>query len=317
MANTYTENAGITLIEDGAETNSWGDITNLNLRIIDRLVNGITDVTLSGTTYTLTTDDGALSEGQFKLLNLIGSPAAAVTVTIDPADAQKIYFVVNNCGQSVTFTQGSGGDQTVSDGDSGIFYADGAGAGAQVQKFGFALTDFGITASAAELNILDGVSASTAEINLLDGVTATTSELNYVDVTSLGQSQASKVLTADSNGVVTFNDGIYEGFASVASSSGSLSLNLRQASVFALTLSENITNLSFTNPPSSGSACSFTLKVTQDSTARTIAWPSSVDWSDGTAPDISTGSGDVDVYCFMTHDGGSTWYGFTAGQDFS
>jgi hypothetical protein len=35
-----------------------------------------------------------------------------------------------------------------------------------------------VTASAAELNVLDGVTASTAEINILDGVTATAADLN-------------------------------------------------------------------------------------------------------------------------------------------
>jgi hypothetical protein len=39
----------------------------------------------------------------------------------------------------------------------------------------------GVTATAAELNILDGVTATTAEINVLDGVTATTAELNLLD----------------------------------------------------------------------------------------------------------------------------------------
>ena len=39
----------------------------------------------------------------------------------------------------------------------------------------------------------------------LDGVTATTfEELNYVDVTTLGTVQASKAVTADSNGDVLF-----------------------------------------------------------------------------------------------------------------
>ena len=48
----------------------------------------------------------------------------------------------------------------------------------------------GVTASTAELNVLDGVTATTAEINVLDGVTATTAELNYVDgVTSAIQTQ--------------------------------------------------------------------------------------------------------------------------------
>jgi hypothetical protein len=39
----------------------------------------------------------------------------------------------------------------------------------------------GVTASAAELNILDGVTASAAELNILDGVTATKDELNVLD----------------------------------------------------------------------------------------------------------------------------------------
>ena len=48
----------------------------------------------------------------------------------------------------------------------------------------------GLTASTAELNTLDGITASTAELNVLDGITATTTELNYVDgVTSSIQTQ--------------------------------------------------------------------------------------------------------------------------------
>ena len=39
----------------------------------------------------------------------------------------------------------------------------------------------GVTATTAELNILDGVTSTTAELNILDGVTATASELNILD----------------------------------------------------------------------------------------------------------------------------------------
>ena len=39
----------------------------------------------------------------------------------------------------------------------------------------------GVTATAAELNILDGVTSTAAELNILDGVTATTAELNIMD----------------------------------------------------------------------------------------------------------------------------------------
>jgi hypothetical protein len=55
-----------------------------------------------------------------------------------------------------------------------------------------------LTATASELNILDGATLSTAELNLLDGVTATTIELNYVDTTP-GTAEATKALVVDAD----------------------------------------------------------------------------------------------------------------------
>ena len=58
----------------------------------------------------------------------------------------------------------------------------------------------GVTSTAAELNILDGVTSTTAELNLLDGVTATTAELNYVDgVTSNVQTQINAKVASGAN----------------------------------------------------------------------------------------------------------------------
>ena len=54
----------------------------------------------------------------------------------------------------------------------------------------YKLSSFGITATAAELNHLDGITATAAELNHLDGITATVTELNYTDgVTSNIQTQ--------------------------------------------------------------------------------------------------------------------------------
>lgn len=48
----------------------------------------------------------------------------------------------------------------------------------------------GATVSTAELNVLDGITANTSELNILDGATLSTTELNYVDgVTSAIQTQ--------------------------------------------------------------------------------------------------------------------------------
>lgn len=172
----------------------------------------------------------------------------------------------------------------------------------------------GVTATTAELNILDGVTSTATELNLLDGVTATTTELNYLDITTLGLTQASKAVTADANGVVSFDNGTIEEVTSITSSSNAATINLRDGNLFEHDLTENVT-YTFSNPASSGRASCFILKVIQGSTARTITWPSSVDWAAATAPTLSTGNDDVDVFGFFTIDGGTTYYGFVLGQD--
>ena len=59
-----------------------------------------------------------------------------------------------------------------------------------------------ITATPAELNVLDGITATVAELNVLDGITASTTELNYVDVIA-GTADASKALVLDANKDIT------------------------------------------------------------------------------------------------------------------
>ena len=70
--------------------------------------------------------------------------------------------------------------------------------------------------------------------------------------------------------------------------------------------------LTFSNPPASGKAGSFTLIATLSSTPA-ITWPASVDWAGGTAPTLTAAG--VDIFSFVTTNGGTTWFGFTAGAD--
>ncbi len=128
MPSTYTTNLGIELPADGELDGVWGEVVNENMDILDRAINGVLNLTLSGTSSTLTTSDGALSNGQYKLLKLDGTLSATHTITISPNDAEKIYFVQNNTAQTVEFNQGSGANALVFAGDSAIVYSNGAGA---------------------------------------------------------------------------------------------------------------------------------------------------------------------------------------------
>ena len=219
---TYTTNGGIKKISTGDESGTWGTSTNTNFDIIDRAINGVGDISLSGTTHTLTTSDGSTSDGQFHMLKLGGSPSGTNTITISPNDTKRIYMVQNASGQTATFSQGSGANVNVSNGKGAIIYCDGAGTGAAVVDLTAlfssttTLSDLSVTATASELNIMDGVTATTSELNILDGVTATASELNIMDgVTATtteintvadGNTSVGTTAVADGDGIVT-NDG--------------------------------------------------------------------------------------------------------------
>lgn len=99
-----------------------------------------------------------------------------------------------------------------------------------------------------------------------------------------------------------------EAFATLSGTTPAI--DCETANVFALTTSGN-TTFTFTNPPATATAYGFTLKVTSGGT-HTLTWPASVDWAGGTAPDAPA-SGEVNVYVFFTHDGGTNWYGFLSG----
>ena len=174
MPSTYTTNGGIELPANGEQSGTWGSTVNDNMNIVDRLTNGVGGISLSGTTHTLTTADGTLSDGHYSVLVLGGAPSGTNTITIAPNDGQHVYIVKNSSGQTATFSQGSGANVSVANGTSKIIYADGAGGGAAVVDITAAL-DLGAL-------IIGGatVTSSVGELNILDGVTSTASELNFV-----------------------------------------------------------------------------------------------------------------------------------------
>lgn len=164
MPSTYTTNGGIEKIASGEQSGTWGQTTNDNFDIIDRITNGVGSITLSGTSSNLQTADGSLSDGQYKVLVLGGTPSGTHTITVLPNNAQKLYFVVNNSGQSVIFDQGSGSNVTIANNDSAIIYCDGGGGAAAVKKVLLNYledSDIGSTVLAYDSNLQGFVNAFT------------------------------------------------------------------------------------------------------------------------------------------------------------
>ena len=184
--------------------------------------------------------------------------------------------------------------------------------------------DLAISGGTVDNSVIGGSTAAAGSFTTLTAsstftlggtaVTATAAQINYLDITTLGTTAASKAVTADANGVIKFDNGLQE--ESTALTSGTtVALDLNAGTVFTITLAHNIGTFNWTNPAGSGYASTFTLIVTQDGTgSRTISWPAAVDWGSATAPTLTTTAAGVDVFVFTTVDGGTTYYGFTAGQ---
>lgn len=115
---------------------------------------------------------------------------------------------------------------------------------------------------------------------------------------------------------------VLEGYAEVSPmvtvSGGVLTLDLESGSIFEVVLDQDVTTLVLQNPPPSGRAGALTLILRQDGIGgHTFSWPPAVKWAAGQVP-VAVAAGDgIDVYALLTRDGGLTWFGFPAGQDFS
>lgn len=104
---------------------------------------------------------------------------------------------------------------------------------------------------------------------------------------------------------------------SVSSSLGTAVIDLTLGNHVYITLTEDITTLTISNPSPTGNKCAIVLEVTQDSTARTITFPASVKFPYGTPPTLSAGSGEIDEIVLTTRNAGSTWLGTLRGQAFA
>ena len=94
---------------------------------------------------------------------------------------------------------------------------------------------------------------------------------------------------------------------SALATSGSVAVDYDLGDYFTLALSGNVSTFTFSNPPGSGKGATLMIRITQDSTPRTVTWPASFKWAGGVAGAVSTGSGAVDLLAITTFDNGTTW----------
>jgi hypothetical protein len=91
----------------------------------------------------------------------------------------------------------------------------------------------------------------------------------------------------------------------LASVSASVSIDLTLGNYISAYVAGSTTFL-FVNPPASPNAGGFILELTNGG-AHTVVWPSTVNWSEGIVPVLT--SGGVDILTFISDNGGTDWYG--------
>jgi hypothetical protein len=98
-------------------------------------------------------------------------------------------------------------------------------------------------------------------------------------------------------------------------------IDLSTAQVFRTKLTVTCTGLTLSNIPdnANANAVGFSLLFVGDGTARTMTWnigSAGISWAAGTAPTYTSTADKVDIYSFLSNNGGSNWYGFVGGQNF-
>lgn len=98
----------------------------------------------------------------------------------------------------------------------------------------------------------------------------------------------------------------------VTISSGAITIDYTLGNAYEVVLTENITSITISNGPTSGTFGEVIIKFKQDATGgRTVTgWPNSVRWPGATAPVITTTNvTGTDIITLKTWNAGNTWFG--------
>ncbi len=128
MTDSPSSRLRLRLQETGGNTNTWGDLLDAALQLVDDAIAGMATIALTGN-YSLTSTNFVEDEARKAILKFTG--AGTYTVTIP--SLQKVYVVWNATSNILTLTTGSGTSLLIDPDDIVVVFCDAA----NVKTIGF------------------------------------------------------------------------------------------------------------------------------------------------------------------------------------
>lgn len=282
MASTYTTNIRLTKQGDGDNANTWGEILNNVLSLVDQAVGSYTTITVGATSsVALTENQGSADQSRSAVLEIAGTVGGAHTSIFVylPAGAAKTYAIKNAVSANTTASDavvlrvaGQTHGVTVPTGGVGYFFT-------------------------------NGTSVNTLNAAGFSAITTTQADARYVAITGTQTITGAKTFTS----TVTITGAA--AFTSAVNVSGPVNVNtvtltdaasivpsFDAGNTFVVTLGGNRT---LAAPTSANIGQSGSIRVIQDATGgRTLSYNSAYQFVSGSAPVMDTSAGAQSILVF-------------------
>ena len=282
MASTYTTNIRLTKQGDGDNANTWGEILNNVLSLVDQAVGSYTTITVGATSsVALTENQGSADQSRSAVLEIAGTVGGAHTSIFVylPAGAAKTYAIKNAVSANTTASDavvlrvaGQTHGVTVPSGGVGYFFT-------------------------------NGTSVNTLNAAGFSAITTTQADARYVAITGAQTITGAKTFTSTVTitGAVAFTSAVnVSGPVNVntvtLTDAASIALSFDAGNTFVVTLGGNRT---LAAPTSANIGQSGSIRVIQDATGgRTLSYNSAYQFVSGSAPVMDTSAGAQSILVF-------------------
>ena len=276
MASTYTTNIRLTKQGDGDNANTWGEILNNVLSLVDQAVGSYTTISVGATSsVALTENQGSADQSRSAMLEIKGTVGGAHTSIFVylPSGSGKTYAIKNSVSANTTASDavilrvaGQTQGVTVPTGGTGFYFTNGTSV-ATLDSLTTATGDSRY-ATLATNQTITGAKTFTSTVTITGGAVMTSAATFTGSVLVSGPVNVNTVTLTDA--------------ASIASS-------FDDGNTFVVTLGGNRT---LAAPTSANIGQSGSIRIIQDATGgRTLSYNTAWQFVSGSAPTMDTSAG--------------------------